>query len=688
MPILPPFIPYSVLAVLATLVLATTPALAQTKRALIVAIGDYPNETNKNRGNTDWPDINSANDVLLIQGALKRQNFTDIVVLRDDKATRKGILAAVDTLIAHSQKGDIVVIHFSSHGQQINDNDSDELDALDEAIVCYGAPSDTTGEFAAYDGSQHLRDEDLGESINRLRTKLGVGGDVLLIADACHSGTITRGNDGPFLVRGNKKTMYLANHKTKTAPPVAQKTRPFLAATYNRPASQTDMAPYVVISAARANEVNQECITATKMPAGSLSYAFTRSMTNLRPGETYRLLFNRIVTELLRMGKSQHPEVEGDVDRQLFGGQVVEQQPYYTLSEMAENRRQLTIPAGRLEMIYPGTTVRVCPAGTQNPAMATKAVSGTVTTGTLFSTTINLAKPLPPGLESEYWVFLQERTFGDLTVRVSLDSLPRPALRQQMQASLAKLPLVKFDRTTPDLQLCQRDSAGFSRVAVKRTSDGTQFGDLIRLDEPGGAERVSLRIQDYVQAKFLQNFNPSYPGIDVRMEILPNKPQSRDANDTTSREPFLQNGLLALPPGWISVRMINAGDLPVYYSVIDIQPDGLVSVIFPRPNTPDTPDQYRLEPKQSLIIPSRVAISAPYGSETFKVLASLEKFDLRNVIKMRERGNLSMRGVNNVLEILFGRAQVMARSSVAETGFPETTIGSFSYPFLIVPKKP
>ncbi|MCY7352567.1 MAG: caspase family protein [Cytophagaceae bacterium] len=680
---------YSVWAVFVAFQFAVTPTLAQTKHALIIAIGDYPNGTGTNKGTTDWPDINSANDVPLIRESLRKQGFTDIVVLRDTQATRNGILAALDALKERCQKGDIVVIHFSSHGQQIDDNNNDELDALDEAIVCYGAPDDAAGRFANYDGSQHLRDEDLGQQIDQIRVRLEASGDVLLIADACHSGTIMRGNGGSFLVRGNKSPMHLAGYKNRTGSRVAQKPRPFLGSTNTQSTSQTGMASYVVISAARADEANQECITAAKQPAGSLSYAFSRAMANLRPGETYRLLFNQIVTELQRMEKSQHPEVEGTVDRQLFGGQIVDQKSYYAISTLAETRLQLTIAAGQLEMIYPGTTVSICPAGTKNPATATQAVSGTVTASTLFATTINLAKPLPAGLESEYWVFLRERAFGDLTVRVSLDSLKHPASLQQIKGALTNLPLVKFDQQEPDLLICQRDSAGFVQVVVRRTSDGTVYGNPIRMYTQEGAEKVSTRIQDYVQAKFLQNFNPSYPDIDVRMELLPNKAQSQNANDTTSREPFMQNGLLAVPPGWVSVRVTNVGKHPAYFSIIDIQPDGIVSVVFPRPKSDDSPNDYRIESGKSFIIPSRVKISPPYGSETFKLLASLEKFDLRNVIKMRERGDSEVRGVTNVLEKVFGRAQVVARTrgGEGESGFPETTIGSFSYPFLIVPAK-
>ena len=110
---------------------------AQTKHALIVAIGNYPDPINNG-----WPVINSINDISLIKNALvTSQQFAEknIQVLADSQATKKGIVAALDNLVANANSGDIVVIHFSSHGEQIEDDNDDEIDRLDEVIVPYGA---------------------------------------------------------------------------------------------------------------------------------------------------------------------------------------------------------------------------------------------------------------------------------------------------------------------------------------------------------------------------------------------------------------------------------------------------------------------------------------------------------------------------------------------------------------------
>ena len=65
------------------------------KRALIIAVGNYPKETG-------WMDISSLNDVPLIQGALVNQGFdvNNILLITDAQATKKGILDAFDNFIS------------------------------------------------------------------------------------------------------------------------------------------------------------------------------------------------------------------------------------------------------------------------------------------------------------------------------------------------------------------------------------------------------------------------------------------------------------------------------------------------------------------------------------------------------------------------------------------------------------
>ena len=162
--------------------LVTACSVSQTKHALVVAIGNYPDPINNG-----WAVINSLNDVALIKNALvNSQQFSErnIQVLTDSMATKKGIVDALDKLIGNVKENDIVIVHFSSHGEQIEDDNNDEIDGLDEVIVPYGAVFDADPAKFSELSSAYLRDDLFGDRVTRLRNKLGKNGDLLVIIDA------------------------------------------------------------------------------------------------------------------------------------------------------------------------------------------------------------------------------------------------------------------------------------------------------------------------------------------------------------------------------------------------------------------------------------------------------------------------------------------------------------------------
>ena len=160
-------------------------ALAQTNRALIVGISRYPE-------GSGWENIHASNDTRLTHSLLAACGYeeTNIATLSDAKATKRNIAHALQSLCNATQTGDYVYLHFSCHGQQMMDDNGDEEDGLDEALIPYDAQFwYAPGE---YEGQNHLRDDELGEWIRRLRRKAGERGSVTVVLDACHSGTGNR----------------------------------------------------------------------------------------------------------------------------------------------------------------------------------------------------------------------------------------------------------------------------------------------------------------------------------------------------------------------------------------------------------------------------------------------------------------------------------------------------------------
>ena len=185
------------------LIIMSSSLFAQEKRALLIGIGEYAPETG-------WHQIHGDKDVALTKSVLLRNGFGEdsILTLINEEASFAAIDAAINNLITVSKNNDVIFIQFSGHGQQITDKDGDEDDGLDESWV----PYDALKSFKAnvYEGERHFTDDLLFGYMSRLRKKIGASGKIVIISDACHSGSGSRGNNDD-IARGTDEKFIIPN---------------------------------------------------------------------------------------------------------------------------------------------------------------------------------------------------------------------------------------------------------------------------------------------------------------------------------------------------------------------------------------------------------------------------------------------------------------------------------------------
>lgn len=170
----------------------TEPSLVNTKRALVIGLGEQKDPS--------WAKINGDKDVPYVKSMLANVGYTDVRTLVNKQATKKRIVSAFNALAESCQDGDVIYIHFSGHGQQVTDVNGDEPeDGLDESWVPYDA-------FLVYGendkGEKHLIDDEINVLLTAINDKIGEQGKLLVVADACHSGDSERGVDLDETVRG------------------------------------------------------------------------------------------------------------------------------------------------------------------------------------------------------------------------------------------------------------------------------------------------------------------------------------------------------------------------------------------------------------------------------------------------------------------------------------------------------
>ena len=171
-------------AVQATVPVATgSETLPPGDRALVIGIDQYADE-----GFTDLR--GAVNDARNIQWLLEEHlGFSpgQIRVLADGAATRAGILAGVrDWLVEGTGPGARALLFYAGHGYYQADDDGDEPDGFDEALVPHDARLVSRDERPMRVANLILDDE-IGALLGGFRDR-----EVHVIVDSCHAGTMTR----------------------------------------------------------------------------------------------------------------------------------------------------------------------------------------------------------------------------------------------------------------------------------------------------------------------------------------------------------------------------------------------------------------------------------------------------------------------------------------------------------------
>lgn len=282
------------------------PAMGQTARALLVAIDKYPPESG-------WNEIHATNDITLLTHLLSERNFApeNVTVLINSQATKEATVQALNKLARKSLRGDYIYIHFSCHGQQMADDDGDETDGLDEALIPYDAPR--RYQKGIYEGEKHLRDDELGLLLDRIRKKVGVKGTVTLTMDACHSGTADRDKEDEVYIRGTSYIFAPADF-VRPATTCADST---LIKIHTKPG----LAPMTVIAACMPDQLNYEYRSPERDYYGSLTYALCEIMDKnewVSFAQLYDKLKSRVAELKPRRGKTQVPLLKTNDERRVF----------------------------------------------------------------------------------------------------------------------------------------------------------------------------------------------------------------------------------------------------------------------------------------------------------------------------------------------------------------------------------
>lgn len=605
------------------ILLSITPIFAQTnlhKKALLIGIGQY--ETN-----SGWKKLVGDSDVELIQQTLINQGFTkeNIITLTNQNAKKVAIETAFNNLInTFAKSNDKIVLFFSGHGTQVDDKNGDEKDDnRDEAIVPFDCKMKGNEKNL-------IIDDQIGDWIKKLREKVGKDGHIILFLNACHSGKASKGDD--FSNNFEKSELNFIDNTPKL-----QKQAKFIAFEATTSLLNTDI-------------IN----TPDNKNFGALSYSLAVAFENITKEETYQSLFKKVALKMAQKPIQQTPFLEGDNDdlnTKVFDGDIQEQSTVYKIKQYLGDK--VKIAGGYLGNINLGSKFTFLLNNTKGDRNDTPVAQGTVIESNAFESIIEITNGTKLHENANLVGIQIEQTFANFKVAVAFKNFKDKTIQKSLEENLSKKNILTITNESPDLELID----GIDSIAIKTLPTGFLYAKFKKSGQ--FQQEIINKIIDFGRAKIiteLQIDSPNYKA-EISLKHSNNKEVIRNGVkkwECAFYEDAVHKNELVFDTTQESCFVIkNIGKETFYFTLIDIQPDGVMNVILPNETKKWDGEDLKIksgeEKKFAFGTPT-----PPYGTEMYKIILSPNYEDFY-FLSTQDRSSISTdkKGNENPVVALF-----------------------------------
>jgi hypothetical protein len=567
--------------------------------ALLVGINDYLGGVNGLSG--------CVNDVKRMQEFLELRTkggdfeLKPLVLTSGDrdnphevKPTRQAVIDGFRDHLCQAKPEDVALFYYSGHGSQ--EKSPPELwhlepDKLDETIVCYDSRTDDGWDLA---------DKELGLLIAEVAKQKP---HIVVILDACHSGSGTRGpqEEGVRLAPNDMRERPLDSFEgmeqlveQKAIQPDERTEGDWLVLPEGK---------HVVLSACRPEEVANERFLGDGVH-GVMSHFLLDTLQRADTHLSYRDLFSRVGTLVRNRVAQQNPVIEatelGQLQEPFLGGAIKPQPPYFSLTYSTNDG--WVLGGGAVNGISPPVrgetttlavfdlTTDLASVSSMEDALGWAKVTEVRPGESLVDFTLKSEKkpshkdafravvvgqPLPP-----MWVWMEGDEAGLGKVRDALKGKPSLIVQELTPADLAAETERTGRETSPKilapLMLIARDG----RYLIRRSDDAYPLMVPVE-DEDGygkGTARLAIERLEHVarwmQVAQLDNKNSNLPKNAVTMELYAIQDDGSlgerlDTSGGTIRLEYQQEGDKWVRPRF-KLRLVNNTDQRLYCALLDL----------------------------------------------------------------------------------------------------------------------
>lgn len=626
------------------------------KKALLIGISQYG-------PNTEWASLSSDNDIKYVSRALESVGFDSkqIQIIQNENATKEGILSALNSFGEELNSGEFAFIHFSGHGQQVIDDNNDEIDFLDEAIVPYDSPKKY--KKGIYEGELLIRDDQLQLITQKIRKKIGPKGQLVLLMDSCHSGTGTRGMGkarGTHEIMG-PSTKILSSTKSEYG--------------FNSK-EEKDLAPMACYFGSSAQELNYETFDHEYNMIGSLSYTFSQVLSNLSSKCSFKELFDRIRNKMIKISPNQNPMWEGPADVVIFENSSVNLESKVDVLQKI-SAKEWVLNTGSLNSVFAGSSFDIYETDSGK-----KVSNGVVLNSNLSKCLVQLDKPQEQN-DALYHAVLRNTTNPPCQVRLS-DQIQKSSEWKTILANINQNEICSFGEENAELYLTE---CGTNENSLQLL---TKEGDLIYEGKnPSKVGKhshfINKFLKSYAVGKYLREYESLNSSYNFSIEIIPLAVEKKGRKIISQKalpikSKIGKDGFLHFLNGdYLEIKITNVGKESAYFSILDIQSDNQINFIAPNRINNHTAEDFYLAPGKSYTTDFPIRVAPPFGNELIKLVTSDKPLDLEGALAgSTTRGQSEMHPFEEILNSI----SVKSRSQEKKIGIGQ--LGTFDKFFKIV----
>ncbi len=630
----------------------------RNKWALLIGVNKYQKLPTEKQLN------GCVNDVELMADTLQRTfgvPTSNITLLRDEDATRDGILKAFDTLADRVGQDDIVVIHYSGHGSKVLDREGDEPDCWDETIVPHDAGRSP-------EPFREITDDEIYLWLLRLTERTLY---VTLIFDCCHSGSITRDlfGDASRWLEPDERPL----EELPPSPIASEFVKNVVEA--RRDVGTSGWLPlgkrYVLLAGCRDEESSYEHqVGSTKY--GALTHFLNQELIKAEPGATYRDVFERASTNVTAVKMYQHPQMEGARDRELFGVRDIEPMRFVPVRQRMGD--VVNLGAGAAHGMTVGSEWAIYPQAIKHVTETTPKL-GQVKITAVYAVTSDaqiLQEEQVGAIAQNARSVEVAHFYGDMRLKVNVQA---PAGYEQSVSALTGLikgsQLLSLVETSEDT-----DVRAYLVAPRTQANQGDPVPQLGAVSEATWAfvERTGLLVmpthgagENSVDATLCENLEKmaqyrnalELRNADVN-SVLKDKvefvllQQTSDSSWAEAKPDDASGQIIYRDHDRIAARIVNRHNSPIYISILDFGLTGAIALLHPVTGASEqlapgrsiqigvrqgdeielyTPDNYPYISDPNAKLP-------PGGTETFKLLATTHEADFSPLIQSGFRGGI------------------------------------------------